>query len=194
MLASKIFSLGSAIRIMIIGALVAMIVVIVQSCQSPDTGLDQFSKGALKRLEAKEAPPVQPSMVFTGANGEEMSLQDYRGKLVLLNVWATWCAPCIIEMPMLNDLQADLGGDDFQVVTVSIDRQQPEAAAFFEKNNLDHLAPWHDGSYSLAAKVGAPGLPVSIFYNERGREVARVAGEVDWNAKEARAFIKHLLE
>ncbi len=192
MLASKLLTLGNIIRIMVIGGLVAILLVIVQSCQKPETGLDQFSKGSLKRLEQKEVPPVQPSLVFTGENGAQMSLKDYRGKLVLLNVWATWCPPCIIEMPMLNELQDMRGGDDFQVITISIDRQQAEAAEFFEKNELDALSPWHDSSYSLAAKVGAPGLPVSIFYSKHGREIARVTGELDWTSPEALALIDYL--
>ncbi len=179
---------------MLVGALVFILVVIVQSCQSPKTGLDAFSKGSLKRLEVRGDPPPQPRMTFSGPDGTEMSLSDYRGKLVLLNVWATWCAPCIIEMPMLNALQAERGGDDFQVVTVSIDRQAVDAEQFFGANGITYLDAWHDGSYSLAAKVSAPGLPVSIFYSPSGRELARVAGEVDWTSPEARALVDHLAE
>lgn len=194
MSASKIFSLESAIRIMVIGALVAVLLVIVQSCQKPKTGLDAFSKGSLKRLTIRAPALPQPSMTFKGPGDQVMSLQDYKGKIVLLNVWATWCAPCVIEMPMLNALQEERGGDNFEVVTISVDRQQYDAAEFFKKNDLTALTPWHDGTYSLAAKVGAPGLPISIFYNKSGREIARVAGEVDWTSPEARAYIDHLLE
>lgn len=191
---SRFFTLSTLIRVMILGGLVAMFVVIVQSCQSPEYGLMQYSKGDLKRLEVKEAPPAQSPLTFTGENGAEMTLKDYRGKLVLLNVWATWCAPCIIEMPMLNDLQGRRGGDDFQVVTISVDRIKEEPAAFMAENNLTHLTPWHDGSFSLPAKVGARGLPISIFYDKKGREVARISGEVDWTGKDAQALIDILLQ
>lgn len=194
MLASKIFSLGSVIRIMILGALVAILVVIVQSCQTPKTELGQFAKGSLKRLEVRETLPPQPTLTFKGPDGAEMTLEDYRGKIILVNVWATWCAPCVIEMPMLNELQAQRGGDNFDVITISVDRQQYDAETFFKENKLTALTPWHDGTYSLAAKVSAPGLPVSIFYNRTGREIARVSGEVDWTSDEARAYIDHLLE
>lgn len=186
--------MSALIRFMIFGGFVAMFVVIVQSCQSPEFGLEQYSKGSLKRLEVVDAPPSQPSMTFAGPDGAQMQLKDYRGKLVLLNVWATWCAPCVIEMPMLNDLQKRRGGDAFQVVTISVDRIQEEPADFMIENDLAHLTPWHDKSFSLAARLGARGLPISVFYDTRGREIARVSGEVDWTRKDAQAFIDSLLE
>lgn len=179
---------------MLLGALVAIIVVVVQSCQAPETNISRFSKGALKRLHVSEQAPPQPTLTFKGPDESEMTLADYKGKIVLLNVWATWCAPCIIEMPMLNDLQAARGGDDFQVVTISVDRIAEEPAKFFEGKGLNHLTPWHDGSFSLPPKVSAPGLPVSIFYNRSGREISRVSGEVDWTSKEALTYIDYLLE
>lgn len=194
MLASKFFSIGSLIKLMLFGGLVAIIAVIVQSCQPVKVGLETFAKGPLKRLEVLDSPPPQPTLTFSMADNQTMSLSDYRGKVILLNVWATWCAPCIVEMPMLDELEATRGGDDFQVVTVSLDRQQIEPQDFFIKNGITHLAPWHDGSFSLSAKVRAPGLPVSIFYNRRGREIARVSGDVDWTDESVLAFIDKILE
>ena len=190
------------IRLMTLGGLVAMFVVVVQFCTSAESvstqpseyGLAQYSKGSLKRLEVREAPPPQPDLIFSGPDGTEMTLSDYKGKYVLLNVWATWCAPCIIEMPMLNELQVTRGGDDFEVVTISIDRQAEDAQKFLLENNMSSLPAWHDGSYALPAKVGARGLPVSIFYNPKGREIVRVSGEVDWTSDEANALIDKILE
>lgn len=179
---------------MLLGGLVAIIAVIVQSCQPAKTGLDRFAKGPLKRLEIIEFAPLQPTLTFKMANDHSMTLSDYRGKLVLLNVWATWCPPCVVEMPMLDELQATRGGEDFQVVTVSTDRIQSEPRDFFLQNGLTHLTPWHDGTYALPAKVAAAGLPVSIFYDTNGREVARISGEVDWTSREAHALIDYLLE
>ena len=199
---SHFFTVGRLIKLMILGGLIAIFIVIVQSCTSAQDastkpsqlGLAQYSKGTLKRLEVRPAPPAQPVLTFTQPNGQEMRLSDYRGKYVLLNVWATWCAPCIIEMPMLNDLQAARKGDDFEVITISIDRNAQEAQAFLKENNLSELPAWHDGSYALPAKVGARGLPVSIFYNPDGLEIARVSGEVDWTSDEANALVDAVLK
>ena len=123
-----------------------------------------------------------------------MTLRDYRGKYVLLNVWATWCPPCVAEMPSLNELAKLRGGEAFEVVTISMDRAPADADAFFLKHKLNHLTPWHDASFSLNAKVRALGLPISILYDPNGREVARVTGEADWASPEALALIDHLLE
>lgn len=123
-----------------------------------------------------------------------MTLADFRGKVILVNVWATWCPPCIAEMPTLNDLQAQRGSEDFEVVIVSLDRTAEEAAEWLQKNNIDHLTAWHDGSYNLSAKLKLPGLPTSVIYNRQGREVARLSGEADWTSPEALALIDSLLE
>jgi len=168
--------------------------VIVQSCSQPKTGLDLFAKDSLKKLTVLEAPPRQPNMTFAGPNGTAMQLADYRGKLILLNVWATWCAPCIAEMPMLNALQAEKGSDRFEVVTVSLDRTQEEASKFFHDNQLNNLKNWHDGTFSLSSKLNLPGLPTSIFYNPKGHEISRISGEVDWTSPEAFALIDKLTE
>jgi thiol-disulfide isomerase/thioredoxin len=179
---------------MLLIGFVAVFAVIVQSCQSPKTGIDRFAVGSLQRLAVRDTPPPQPKLGFIAADETQMSLNDYRGKVVLLNVWATWCPPCVKEMPALDELQKMRGGDDFEVITVSVDRNAEEPAAFFETHNIENLIPWHDTSYSLPAEVMAPGLPVSIFYDKRGREVARVFGDVEWTSKEVSAFVDYLTE
>lgn len=133
-------------------------------------------------------------MTFTSADGTTVNLQDRRGQVVLLNIWATWCAPCLKEMPTLDALQADMGGPDFQVVTVSLDRTAAEAQAWFEKNNIRTLTPYHDGTYRIAGDVKAPGLPTTILYGRNGQELARLAGDADWNSTEARALFRHVID
>jgi len=193
MSASKMFSLGNAIRIMLLMALVTVFVVIVQSCQSPENGLERFGQGTLRKLEVVDNPPPQPSQILGTSDQQTLQLSEKRGKIVLLNIWASWCPPCVAEMPMLDRLQADMGNDDFEVVTISLDRKAEEAAEFYERNDIMNLTPWH-GPIDLANKVAAPGLPITIFYNRDGRELARVSGEVNWDREEARAFITHLVE
>lgn len=189
---SSFFSVANAIRLMLVVGLLAVFLVVVQSCSQPKTGLDLFAKDSLKKLTALETPPIQPTMTFKAPDGAEMQLSEYKGKVILVNIWATWCAPCIAEMPMLDELQAQKGGDDFEVVTISLDRTAVEAQQWLEKNNINNLPLWHDSSYAVSAKLALPGLPTSIFYNRQGREIARIPGEVDWTSEEALALVDYL--
>ena len=133
-------------------------------------------------------------MVFKGPDGTEMRLSDYKGKVILVNIWATWCAPCIAEMPMLDELQAKKGSASFEVVTISLDRTPEEAAKWFKENGIKNLPLWHDSTYGVSGKLALPGLPTSIFYNTQGQEIARIPGEVDWTSEEALALVDYLTE
>ncbi len=141
-----------------------------------------------------DGAPIQPRSTFKTAAGQEMALSDYHGKYVLLNVWATWCPPCVAEMPSLDKLAELRGGDRFEVVTISMDRKAEDAEVFFERYNLENLTAWHDPSYGLSARVRTRGLPISIIYDTKGRELARVSGEADWASEEALELIDHLLD
>ena len=123
-----------------------------------------------------------------------MTLENFKGRTILLNVWATWCAPCIKEMPTLDELQKELGSEKFQVVTVSLDRTQEEAQLWFAENGIENLTAYHDGSFALSAKLEVRGLPISVLYDKYGRENARVAGDADWASPEALAFINAVTE
>ena len=179
---------------MILFGLCAVIFVIAQSCQSPKTGLDRFSEGSLKKLTVLKTPPPQPSAAYASPQGAQMRLSDYRGKVVLLNVWATWCPPCVAEMPSLDRLEGQLGGDDFAVIPISLDNKAETIANFYSKTGLENLPQWHDGTYGLNGSLALPGLPTSVIYNREGREIARIPGEVVWDSPEAIALIEHLLQ
>ena len=191
---SSFFSVANAIRLMLIVGVLAVLMVIVQSCSQPKTGLEAYSEGSLKKLTSLENPPVQPSMVFKDPDGTEMQLSDYKGKTIIVNIWATWCAPCIAEMPMLDELQAKKSSAIFEVVTISLDRTPEEAAKWFKENGIKNLPLWHDSTYGVSGKLALPGLPTSIFYNSGGREIARIPGEVDWTSEEALALVDYLTE
>jgi len=124
--------------------------------------------------------------------GREVSLADFRGRAVLVNFWATWCGPCLKELPSLDALEADLGGDDFTVVAIAADPQGPEAAgAFLDKLNIKRLKLYADPMLAMAIATGGSSvLPVSILYDSEGREIGRIVGEADWASGEAKALIK----
>lgn len=176
---------------MIFGGLLAFVGVAVKACQAPEGALDRFAVGSLSKLTSLEAPPTQPSLTFQTPEGE-ITLADFRGKIVLVNVWATWCAPCVVEMPSLDALQRLRGGDNFAVVPISMDRQMDEAQEFYNRTGLTDLPLIHDGSFAVSSRLSLPGLPTSIFYDQFGRELARLPGEADWASEEALALVDHL--
>lgn len=112
------------------------------------------------------------------------------GKPILLNLWATWCAPCVVEMPLLDGLAKDLG-ENVRVVTVSEDMQGAEVVEpFFEENDFANLPRWMDPENELAfAYGGGAALPLTVLYDAEGREVWRVVGGYDWSSEEARALV-----
>ena len=97
-----------------------------------------------------------------------------------------------IKMPSLDRLQERRGGDDFQVITISIDRTNALPAKFFEDNGIRHLGPWHDGSYGIPGNLQLRGYPTTVIYNRQGREVAILEGEAEWDSPEALALIGYL--
>ena len=187
-------TLGNAIRLMVLIGCVAFFAVIVQSCQPIKTDLGVYAQKTLKRLTQLNAPPPQPTMVFETFDGQTMQLSDYRGKVILLNVWATWCAPCLKEMPSLSRLQGLRGSEAFQIVTISLDRTAEDAANWLVDKDITNLTPWHDKSYGLNVAVQARGLPITIIYDRQGQEIIRLAGDAEWDSKEALALIDYMVE
>ena len=134
---------------------------------------------------ARATKSDMPGLKFQDAQGRERTLADFRGKVVLLNVWATWCAPCREEMPALDRLQAQLGGPAFQVVAVSVDQQGRDVAQrFFKEIGVKSLDFYIDPSARAAFQLDAKGLPVSILIDRQGRQVGRKLGAVAWDSGE----------
>jgi thiol-disulfide isomerase/thioredoxin len=131
------------------------------------------------------APKPLPELQLEDAQGAKRTLADFRGKVVLLNVWATWCVPCREEMPALDRLQAQLGGPAFQVVALSVDQQGPAIAQrFFKEIGIKSLDFYIDRSARAAFQLEAKGLPVSILVDRQGREVGRKLGAAPWDSAE----------
>jgi thiol-disulfide isomerase/thioredoxin len=137
------------------------------------------------------SPRTAPTEPFLH-DGRDMTLAAFRGRAILVNFWATWCAPCLKELPSLDALEAELGGGDFAVVAVAADPKGPEAAGeFLKKLNLKRLKLYADPTLSLAIATGGSAvLPVSILYDAKGREIGRYVGEADWTSEDAKALVK----
>ncbi|TKB27830.1 MAG: TlpA family protein disulfide reductase, partial [Mesorhizobium sp.] len=128
-----------------------------------------------------EAPVPIPEISFEDGNGKPKTLADFHGKVVLLNIWATWCAPCRKEMPTLDRLQAKLGGPDFEVVALSMDRAGPEIVKkFFAEIGIKHLALNIDASGKAMFAIGSVGLPATLLINSDGKEIGRLIGPAEW--------------
>ena len=137
------------------------------------------------RFASATKPKQVADIPFQDGNGRPRSLADFRGRLVLLNIWATWCVPCREEMPALDRLQARLGGHDFEVVALSIDQQGPQAVRkFFDEMGIKALRLYIDPSAQAAFKLGVVGVPSTLLVDRGGREIGRHAGPAKWDAPE----------
>lgn len=162
------------------------------SAESPLHPIERL--GDMKKMGFHKQPRPPVTTVFLDEHGAEVSLADFRGKIVLMNFWATWCAPCRHEMPSLDALQAELGGDDFEVLAIATGRNPlPAVRKFFKTANVTNIAIHRDPKQILAKQMGVLGLPVSLIINQEGREIARLTGDANWNSKEAQALFRTLL-
>lgn len=136
-------------------------------------------------------PPLDLAAIsFEDANGATRSLADFKGKTVLLNLWATWCGPCRKEMPSLDRLQKEMGSDTFEVVALSLDRAGREAAAkFFADIKVEHLKLYIDSTMKAGNALRALGMPTTLLIDKDGREVGRLPGPAEWDTPAAKAII-----
>ena len=149
-------------------------------------------KGA-GRLDRTRAGSLAPYVMFQDPSGEPASLQDFRGKPVLLNLWATWCAPCVAEMPTLDALAASR--DDIEVLAVSQDMGgAAKVDAFFAERKFKMLEPYLDPELSLMTGLKVDTLPTTILYDASGREVWRMTGIEDWEGERAAKLIAEALK
>ncbi|MCX8952138.1 TlpA disulfide reductase family protein [Ruegeria sp. NA] len=157
--------------------------------------LGPLREGSLKRLILHEEPKPAKVIEFQlEDDGGVGTLADYEGKYVLLNFWATWCAPCRKEMPQIAELQDEFGGDKFQVLTLATGRNSPAGIKkFFEENGISNLPRHQDLSSAAAREFGIIALPITVILNPEGQEIARLIGDAEWNSDSAKAIISTLV-
>jgi thiol-disulfide isomerase/thioredoxin len=149
-----------------------------------------LAHGEVAALTMATTPLRLPDLAFEDADGQPKKLSDFRGRTVLVNLWATWCVPCRREMPALDSLQTKLGGQDFQVVAVNIDTRDPDKPKNFLKDaNLTKLSYFSDSKAKVfqdLKNIGrALGMPTSVLVDGQGCEIATIAGPAEWASDDA---------
>ena len=157
--------------------------------------IENLRTGDMRKLIFHSAPMEGSVVPFLHENGSEMTLADYEGQYVVLNFWATWCAPCRKEMPHLSALQTRMGGDAMQVVTIATGRNaRPAMERFLDEIGVENLPLHTDARQALARSMGVLGLPATIILDPQGFEIARMQGEADWSSESAVSIMQALLD
>jgi thiol-disulfide isomerase/thioredoxin len=154
--------------------------------------------GDMLRLEKFDKPDVLPPIMLSKSPEGLSYLSEFKGSILIINLWATWCPPCIQELPSLNALALAMGNDDFKIITVSIDNSSlEEVKKFVDDNGWTNLPPYVDANGDLQRideLKGTAGIPVTLILNRQLRVVARFQGDTDWNGPEARAVIEYYIK
>jgi len=156
------------------------------------SAVEDLRAGDMRKL-VFAAPAALPEGTLVGPDGATSSLAAYRGRWLVVNFWATWCAPCRKEMPTLANLQDAFAGQPVEVVTIATGRNSVEGIArFFAEIGVTNLPEWRDPDQSLARAMGILGLPITVIVDPEGREIARLRGDADWDTDSAIAILTAL--
>ncbi|MDZ4735540.1 MAG: TlpA disulfide reductase family protein [Rhodospirillaceae bacterium] len=151
--------------------------------------------GTVADFTLMEAPRPMPAEPFADENGAAMAFADFEGKVLLVNFWATWCAPCRVEMKALDRLEAALGGADFAVLPISFDLNGAAAVVpFYEEYGLEHLPIALDPTGAIGDGLGIQALPTTIIVDRTGHGVGYLLGPAEWDSPEAEALIRHYID
>lgn len=160
--------------------------------------MEPLTRGEVAAVKVADEPRKLPELAFRDASGQPKSLADWRGRTVLLNLWATWCVPCRKEMPALDALQDKLGAPDFEVVAVNIDTRDPEKPKnWLQGVGVDHLAYYADANakvfQDLKAVGKAIGMPTTLLVDPNGCEIASLAGPAEWASDDGLKLVRAAL-
>ncbi len=150
--------------------------------------------GPMAKFELRTPPVPAPALSFKDWKDADTGLGAFKGKVVLVNFWATWCAPCVKEMPSLDRLAQRIGGEKFAVVALSLDGpSRPKVEPFIKSRNLDHLQVFFDTRKKSYQALEIAVLPTSVLIDAEGREVGRLQGDAEWDSPEAEALVRHVI-
>lgn len=162
--------------------------------QADFTAIEALREGDMRKLNFS-APKPFIDTAFVGEDGQPMNFADLRGQYSVVNFWATWCAPCRKEMPMLAELDREFDGRGLDVVTIATGRNPaPAIDGFLAEIGVDNLPKHLDPSQALARDMAVLGLPVTVILNPDGQEIARLQGDADWSSDSAKAILTALVE
>ena len=150
-----------------------------------------FEKPDLKNLILIKNPKIYEDVIFKDINQKNVDLDDFKGKLLILNFWATWCLPCKEEMPSLDDLQSNSSFSNLKIFPINIGKEDiSKSESFFKELNIRNLDIYIDAPITLAKKFSLRGVPTSIIFNKQGKEFARIIGSIDFNDEEFIDWLK----
>ena len=156
--------------------------------------ISEFLKNELEDFELSKEKKNISNLTFKDHKEKEISFSDFKGKILLVNFWATWCAPCIKEMPSLDRLETKINGD-FDVIAISVDRDGVEKVTdFFDENKISNLEKFFDIKNSLAKEMNLYGVPTSFFVNKEGDLIGYYQGDMDWDNDTVINFINYLIK
>ena len=150
-----------------------------------------LEKPDLKNLVLIKNPKSYENVIFRDINEKNVNLDDFNGKLVILNFWATWCAPCKEEMPSLDNLQSNTKLNNLKIFPINIGAEDiSKSESFFRELNIKNLDIYTDAPITLAKKFALRGVPTTILFNKEGKEFARIIGSIDFNDEEFINWLK----
>ncbi|MET4735701.1 thiol-disulfide isomerase/thioredoxin [Thalassospira sp. MBR-102] len=178
--------------VIILVAVAALTMVLFRSENNTSySGTNNVTQTQHRSFVMHDVPRPLPGFGFEDAEGRSMTLSDFEGAVVLLNVWATWCVPCREEMPTLDALQAELGNSVFKVIALSIDRAGADVVQdFYSEIGIRHLDLFIDPTMKTTTALGIPGLPTTLLIDRNGRELGRLVGPTEWATAEMIKFLE----
>jgi len=175
--------------------LATLVILTIPALQSRAAAFDPaHPTGAMAAFEAFDPAREMPDIRFVDGDGRALTLEDFRGKVVLLNLWATWCAPCVREMPDLDELARLRGGPDFMVLALSFDRKGiDQVKDFYERHGIRNLDVYVDQQMKSFRSFSTPVLPSTFVIGPDGRALGGLSGPAEWASDEALALVDYYI-